>query len=400
VTEVNGATGVPAAKRPERRWLAGLLSGVIVLGVAGAIRIRQRAAPKVEPSIAETPTMDGNVIVVTRDFVERFGLKTAVAREGVLHPVIKVAGTVDFDPRYVAAVGTRLKGLVRSVAHFEGDTVKRGELLATIDSAELGAAQASIVSLRAAEKAARLNLAREEELGARGLTTTRETELASANFEGYRSKLLAAQQQVSALGGSLPAQSGTPVLGVQALRAPLAGTVVERRINPGQSVEAYLSAFRIADLDHLWIELAVFERNLANLHRGDRVELLPLANPSEPIAGEIAHLGEQVDADTRTAIVRVEVDNRKRRLRPGQAVTARIRRGVAGEKAALVPQAAVTYVDGKPTVFVAESELRMVVTPVELGEDDGEEREIEAGVSAGQSVLVEGVFDLKSELFR
>jgi cobalt-zinc-cadmium efflux system membrane fusion protein len=66
----------------------------------------------------------------------------------------------------------------------------------------------------------------------------------------------------------------------------------------------------------------------------------------------------------------------------------------------VVPQSAVTYVDGNPTVFIAETDLRLIVTPVELGESDGHNREVVSGVTPGQRVVVEGVFALKSELFR
>jgi cobalt-zinc-cadmium efflux system membrane fusion protein len=339
--------------------------------------------------------------MLTPRFKERLGLKTVAILQQPLTPVVRVPGTVDFDPRHVAAVGTRLTGLVRGVARFEGDAVKRGDLLGTIDSPELGSAQASVLEFRAQHRAAELNLDRERDLAAQGLTTTREVEQAAATLEEYRSKLNAAEQRVSALGGTIPSKKGGRVIGVHELRAPLDGTVVERHVNAGQSVEGQLTAFRIADLDHLWIELAVFERTLPSIHKGDPVHLSPLTQADDPIAGQVAHVGEQVDPATRTAVVRIEVDNRARKLRPGQAVTATIRTSsAASAPVCVVPQSAITYVDGAPTVFVAETDLRLVATRVEIGNGDGQVREVLSGVSAGQSVVVEGVFALKSELFR
>jgi len=345
--------------------------------------------------------MDGRAIVLTPQFRERLGLKTAPVEQSSLTPVVSVSGTVDFDPRHMAAVGTRLTGLVRSVARFEGDAVKRGELLCTIDSPELGSAQGRVLEYRAQYKAAELNLNREQDLSDRGLSTTRETEVAAATLEEFRSKANAAEQRVSALGGTPPSRKDGRVVGVQELRSPLDGTVVERHVNTGQSVEGQLTAFRIADLDHLWVELAVFERNLTSIHKGDPVQVSPLAKQSDAIAGHVAHVGEQVDPATRTAVVRVEVDNRARKLRPGQAVTAEIEATSAGDgSVCVVPQSAVTYIDGNPTVFIAETDMRLLVTPVELGKSDGHNREIVSGVSAGQVVVVDGVFALKSELYR
>lgn len=401
-TPVHVASDEASPPRARSRWkpiwiVAALLAA---LAIAGAIVVRSRAHPAISAK-TDVPTMDGSAVVLPQGFKERLGLKTAPVRELPLTPVVKVAGTVSFDPRYVAAVGARLKGLVRNVARFEGDLVKRGELLAQIDSPELGAAQANVLVYRAQRHAAELNLKREEDLASRGLTTAREVEVSAATLEEFRSKLVAAEQQVSALAGGEFRENRSGPLGIHELRSPLGGTVVERHLSPGQSVDGDLVAFRVADLDHLWAELAVFERNIGNLHKGDRVELTPLTNAADTIEGQVAYVGEQIDPATRTAAVRVEVDNRSRKLRPGQAVTARIHlSGSNLRPVALVPNGAVTFVDGKPTVFVAETELRLVATPVELGESDGTDQQIVSGLAAGKSVVIEGVFALKSELFR
>jgi cobalt-zinc-cadmium efflux system membrane fusion protein len=376
--------------------LLAVLAGALAVA-AGLLRapLPAREAP------SDVPRVDGRAIVLTPKFRERLGLKTTVVRSVSLTPVVKVAGTVTFDPKFVSAVGARLKGLVRKVYAFEGDRVKRGAILAEIDSAELGSAQASVLALRAQSRAAGLNAKREKDLASRGLTTAREVEESTADQEDYRSRLIAAEQQVSALGGAPVEADYAGIIGIHQLRSPLAGTVVERNVSAGQSVEGHLTVFRVADLDHLWVELAVFERSLGGIRKGDKVDLQPLASPRDALVGQIAHIGEQVDLATRTAAVRVEVDNSARKLRPGQAVTARVH--VSGDSAVavkVVPVSAITYVDGKATVFVAETDLRLITTPVELGESDGTDQEILAGVSAGQVVVTDGVFALKSELFR
>ena len=390
-----------AAPRARRRWpwaVAGVVAvaGSLGLYVAHRLHTRSTTAPS-----AAVPTTDGHAIVLPPQFRERLKLKTETVREVPLSPVIKVSGTVDFDPRAVAAVGTRIKGLVRNVFRFEGDVVKKGDLLAEIDSPELGSAQASVVMYRAQQKAAELNYEREKDLAVRGLTTAREVEQSLATLAEYRSKLVAAEQQVSALGGAAVSEKAARSIGIHELRSPLAGTVVERHVSPGQSVEGHLTAFRVADLDRLWVELAVFERSLNRIKKGDRVEVESLAAQGTPLIGQIAHIGDQVDLATRSTDVRVEVDNRARKLRPGQAVTARIEvASDAPDRGLVVPSSAVTFVDGKPTVFVAETDLRLVVTPVKLGDSDSKNQEILSGLSPGQVVVTEGVFALKSELFR
>jgi cobalt-zinc-cadmium efflux system membrane fusion protein len=388
-----------APTRPAKHWGVFVVTVAVLVGLVALV-----ARPKPEETAgpaADAPRVEGRAVVLPPAMVERLGIETVVVREAPLTPVIKVVGTVTFDPEYVAAVGTRLRGLVRSVARFEGDRVKKGELLADIDSPELGSAQASVLMFRAQLKAAELNHAREKELESRGLTTAREVEESAATLEEYRAKLLAAEQQVSALGGAPVRDRQTGVIGVHQLRSAMEGTVVERHVAAGQSVEGHLTAFRIADLHHLWVELAVFERSLESTRKGDKVELRPLSDHNTTILGQVAYVGDQIDPTTRTAAVRVEIDNREHKLRPGQAVTAKIHSAVdAVGRVAQVPHAAITYVDGKPTVFVLTGNNRFTATPVEVGDSDGEDRQIISGLKVGEHVVVGGVFQLKSELFR
>jgi cobalt-zinc-cadmium efflux system membrane fusion protein len=179
------------------------------------------------------------------------------------------------------------------------------------------------------------------------------------------------------------------------------GTVLERNVAPGQSVLEHLTAFRIANLDHLWVELRVFERSVRRIRQGDAVELQPFGNTADIISGRVAHVGALIDPATRSADVRVEVENRDRKLRAGEAVKAIIRAsGEAIEGATLVPSKAITFIDGKPAVFVVDSPVSVRRVSVELGDADGTQQQVLAGLSPGQEVITTGVFDLKSELFR
>ncbi|UQA58798.1 efflux RND transporter periplasmic adaptor subunit [Polyangium aurulentum] len=394
--EEGRAPGAEQARRPRwTRWAIGAGAAAVAIVVTG-LALRGRGDAEDVPVIkADVPHVVGKAIVFSRAFGERAGLKLEPVRSAPLVPRLRVVGTVDFDPAHVAAVGTRIPGLVRSLHKLEGERVKKGDALAEIESAELGEAQASVAVASAHRKAAALNEKRERELAERGLTTAREHEVATATHEEQRVMLGAARQRVAAMSGS-PAGP----FGVYMLRAPLDGTVVERHIFAGQSVDAHVVAFRVADLDHLWVDLAVFESNLDAIRKGDPVELTRAGAEAEPIPGRVAHVGEVVDPATRTAHVRVAVSNEKRLLRPGQSVTAII--GATGPARTMltVPMTAVTYIDGQPTVFLAEGPDRVVPTPIELGPSDGTSQGVVSGLSEGQLIVSQGVFALKSELYR
>jgi len=386
----------------KARWP---LIGALALGLAGVIALVVHFKAGKEDAKDTAPTSDaprvqGELISYSNAFAERAGIKVAEATRSKLVPVVNAVGTVDFDPAHVAAVGTRLRGMVSRVSMFEGDHVEPGSLLAVIESAELGEAQASVSMLAAEKKAADINLQREQSLSERKLSTLREAELAGVEAQKYQLLLGAARQKVQALsGGGAGKRSGR--LGAYELLSPIKGTIVERSIAPGQSVEGQLVAFRIANVDHLWVELDVFEKNLAKVRVNDRVELIPLANPGEVFEGRVARVGAQIDPDTRSAPLRVEVDNRDRRLRSGQAVNAKIHAsGGSQQEAVLIPSSAVTFVDGKPTLFVQKEPTAVRVAKVELGQTNGQQTEVLTGLNPGDRVVVDGVFALKSELFR
>lgn len=337
--------------------------------------------------------MEGSTIAFSAAFRERAGLTFAKVERAPFKPTVRVVGTVAFNPSFVAAIGTRLRGTVRRTFKYEGDLVTVGEALAEVESAELGEAQASVAQAEAALQAAEFQVRRERDLLEKNLTTAREAELAEAELATKRSALQAAHQRSRAYGGG----GG---FGVYVLRSPLAGHVVERHVSPGQSVDGTVLGYKVADLAHLWIELSVFERDLGAVRVGDDVDVSPLGAAGVKLPGKVAHVGEVINPVSRSTDVRIAVDNPKVHLRPGQAVEAIITSGVAPREALLIPHAGVVYIDGKPTVFVAEGEGRVRATPVRLGASDGTRHEVIEGVEPGQLVASAGVFALKSELFR
>lgn len=376
-------------------WLGALCLGFGIWVAITAYRDPPRAAMQ-----SDLPRVEGDRIVFSDAFASRIGLKLTSVELGPLTPVISVVGTVAFDPQHMAAVGTRLRGLVRTVRKFEGDVVEKGEQLADVESAELGQAQAMVTTLQAQLEAAEFNAKRERELRDKQLSTAREYELAQAELSKSQALLHAAKQRVAALGSSADGR-GIIGLGRHAIRAPISGNVIERHIATGQSVDADLIAFRIANLDRLWVELAVFERSLSHIKLGDTVLISPLANPRQHFDGVIEHIGAQIDPGTRAAEVRIAFDNRERQLRPGQAVTAKINASNGAATNVLsVPSEAITVIDGQPTVFVSNGSNSVSAVPVELGTTNGSRREVLTGLQPGQSVVSGGVFALKSELFR
>ena len=188
-------------------------------------------------------------------------------------------------------------------------------------------------------------------------------------------------------------------LGQLLLRAPVGGKVVSRLVTRGQTVAPTDVLFEVADLSQIWVQLRIFESDIARIHVGDPVEL-SVAGSEEVIAGSIGHIGDVIDLDSRTADVRVEVANSQGLIRPGQSLSAAIHTSGAGGEYLTVPNRALTRVDGRPTVFVATGPTSYDRRTLTCGAADQSDTIVLAGLEAGEQVVVEGVFALKSELFR
>lgn len=369
--------------------------GLSVLSLTACLR--DEADEPLEPE--DVPKLVGPQIRFSERFAKHIGLKTAPVTNARVVPSLSVVGTVTFDPQHVAHVGTRLRGIVREVRHFEGDVVKKNEILATVDSPELGEAQAAVTALKAELEAAQHNVKREGGLVALKLTTLKESEQAWSLFERYRALLRAAEHKVVALAGTQP-NGGQPI-GIHTITSPLEGTVFERRISKGNFIDGDYTAFVVGTLDRVWVELSVFEQAVQRIRIGDEVELRPLGSRGKPLRGQVARDVHIVQAPTRSAPIRVQVDNRERLLRPGQAVDASIKTSASAEPPGpVVPTSCVIYIDGKPAVFVVDAPDAVHVSRIELGAADGQQVAVKSGLAVGEQVVVEGTFELKSELYR
>lgn len=384
-----------SANSPLFSRLLALLSVFLLLFVGACSD--SEASPADKPAAApELPYFEDGVVRLPAAFAERIGLKTQVATVTDIAPVVYVTGVLEFDEQLIAAVGSRISGRVKEVRVIEGTKVKPGDTLATMESAELGKAQAEIFSVKARAQYAGTDEARKKKLLEEGIASQRSLELASQESLITGAELRAAKQRVQALGGS---DSGK-ALGVMALTSPIAGDVVKVHVFRGQAVEPSYTAFTIADRSSLWVRLSVFEGEVGNVRVGDTVELSAQVSADEVLTGKVTFISTVLDPVTRSAEVRVIVPNESGRLRVGQAVNARIRPSAAGKRALAVPRTTVVQVDGKPTVFVAIDATGVVPRPVELGVQGADLVEITSGIAEGDKIVTEGVFALKSELFR
>ncbi len=335
---------------------------------------------------------------------EKNPVKVAAAELSKIAGDIQVVGTVAFHEDHYAVVGPLVAGRISRLLAGVGDVVRRGQVIAELESAEVGQARADLIAAQARYVAADANLRRENDLAEKKISSSRERELAQAQWATEQAGVRAATMRLRAIGLSAADidDLGRPDLGGGVrIRSPLGGTIIERKVTLGQAVERATDAFKIADTSHVWVTLDLYEKDLFRVHVGQEVEMWTESRPGESFRGRVAFIVPEIDQATRTAKVRLEFSNPKGVLQAGQLVTARILADPKHETAEVlaVPRSAVEQVEGKTVVFVETKEgfeRRNVLT----GTSGGERIEIRQGLALGERVAVEGAFLLKSELLR
>ncbi len=334
------ALSLPPSLRPGQRPATRAHAALVAAGLLVAALVYARLRGESELGSPDALSVQGQTLSYSATFAAREGIRTIEVKESSFSPIFSAAGKATLDPRDVASIDANALGTVRRVLKYEGDSVKPGDALAEIGSPALARLQAATLLL------------------------TRE------------------------------APGGAP-LGVSIVRSPLEGTVIERRIVTGQSVNGERVVFVVANLDRLLLEVPVDARQAGVLGVGDRVELIRESTGAS-IDGRVAQLSAGTDGSGSPFIARVAVDNRGRHLRPGQTVTARLYAS-GGARGLVIPNRAVAWIAGHPAVFVTTGHNSVSASPVTLGGCNGDQTEVSVGLAAGQHIVSDGVGVLKDE---
>ncbi|BAR62795.1 cobalt-zinc-cadmium efflux system membrane fusion protein [Bradyrhizobium diazoefficiens] len=185
-------------------------------------------------------------------------------------------------------------------------------------------------------------------------------------------------------------------LTVYELKAPIAGTIIERQISLGEYASEQKPAFVVADLSSIWVDLSIYRQDLRRVRLNDEVLIDPDDGRGE-IKGAISYMAPIGSSETQTALARVVLPNPDGRLRPGLFVTARLILA-ARNVAVAVRRSAIQTLENKTIVFVREDGDKIEARPVELGDPDPKFVEIRAGLLAGERYVAENSFVVKAEM--
>jgi cobalt-zinc-cadmium efflux system membrane fusion protein len=330
-------------------------------------------------------------IELSAEQITAAGIQLTEAKAQNISLGLPFPGEVRFDEDRTAHVVPRVPGVVESVAVNLGQTVKKGQLLAVIASQQISDQRSEQAAAQRRLALARTTYEREKKLWQDKISAEQDFLQARQALQEAEIAVSNARQKISVLSGSVVATGGNRY----ELRAPFDGVVVEKHLTPGEVVDESTAAFTLSDLSRVWVTFGVSPKDLNKVQVGKAVTVSAPELNAE-VVGSVAYVGSLLGEQTRTATVRVTLENPQGSWRPGLFVTALVATDSREAKVA-VPETAIQTVEDKPTVFVRTDD-GFEARPVELGSRAAGQVEITQGLEPGVQVASAGSFVLKSEL--
>jgi len=386
------------------RYLIGLLAlsgAVLVSGCS-----KKTATPKESGEASEGAHEDESgdheklpsKVRLTDKVIRDAGIKTAPVTIKSLPVTVDLTGEVIADPDRSAHITARVPGRVAEVRFKDGDRVQAGVVLVVLESTDLTRTRAELRAASARAQAAQQNARRLEALDRSGLAAGQEVAAARAEADALVAEAAAAQRTLSLAG----TQGDDPTVARLEVRAPISGVILSRDAVRGQTVETGHVLAKLADLEVAYFVGRLFEKNLARVRVGERAEVRLNAYPGEVFLGTVERIGQQLDPAARTVVARIAIKNREDRLKVGLFGKARVTTSEASAQAPqlVVPLGAAVRIAEQEVVFVRQADGHFEVHPVKLGRSADGQVEVISGLRAGEQVVSEGTFTLKSMVLK
>lgn len=403
-------------------WPALAAGGVLLLAAGAGIgyvavrrappsdAVQTTAAGAVQPSVEApsssmplAPSAASEVVItLTPEAIRRAGIVLAPVVAGRDESTLRLPGVVQPNAYKQVVITPAAAGRVTRVLVELGQAVRRGQPLVEIFSPELSEAETRFVSARAELEAHERELQRTEKLVEIGSASRQELERLHAEHtakvtavESSRSRLEFLGLSPSAIAGLGPGQK---VGALTTVFAPMAGVVTERAANAGLNVDTTAKLLTIVDLSTVWVLADLYEKDFSQVHVGASAGVTAKAFQDTTLHGKVSYIDPQLNPETRTAKLRVEVPNAKEELRFGMFADVSID-GAGQGAAAMIPRAAVQNVGDRSVVYVADPKQagRFLEREVRLGDPAGSDIAVLNGLRPGDYVVADGSFHVRAE---
>jgi len=338
---------------------------------------------------------EGEIQLTSQQMVEQ-GLKVAVASTGLVEKLTTLPGKLVVNTDQQAQISPNFSGYVEQVNVALGQSVQKGQTLAVLIVPELIDQQANLRMAQVNLDLARKDYQREQQLWSQGISAKQDYQRAENAYRQAQITVQSSQARLNALGAS--GNNNGRFL----IKAPISGVISKKDIVVGENVQLADQLFVIENLKDLWLEFNLPNTSNIQLQVGQILNFKTNGS-DQNYQAKVQTLNPEADLQTGRLQVRAKVTTQADVLRPNVLVNVFVTDAQA-KTALRVQKKALQQVEGKPVVFVIESEEKGLVhlkaQPIEVGvsSQDGQWLEVISGLTEGQKYIADGSFLLKSEL--
>ena len=316
-------------------------------------------------------------------------------RQTTWSSAVRATGTVDWDNDRTTQAITQVSGPITRIVADTGTRVKAGDPLLYVASADIANAVSAYRKAKNRSDLAQRTLDRSKDLLDHKALSQRDYESAQADFNDAATDLQASLQALRIFGVSQAdiadaERQNVPIRPDLVMHAPLSGTVVQKMVLPGQFVQAgTTAAFVITDTSSVWVQGHVYDKDLATVHVGDKVDVRNSSFPGV-FRGVVSYIGDILDPATRTTPVRIVTQNPDGLLKKDLFVDVVIH-DQAMRDTLVVPTTAVLYDEQNfPFVYVQVEPGKFAQRLVTIGAQQGGDTQLLDGAKAGEPVVSQG----------
>ena len=336
-------------------------------------------------------------IIITPDIQKQ--IKTEAVRYQDIGETLMIPGRLETQNRRLSKIGSPITGRVSDLYVSLGDIVKKGQVLARINSIELTQTQLTLIKssqliglkTKAVERA-KLLFEADVISKAEMLRIENELEAVKADYRASRDQLLVLGMSEKAVE---KLETSGQINSFADIRSLFDGIIISRAINVGQIVNPQDNLFHIADLSKLWAVANIPEQQASFIQKDEVVSIEIPALDNKQIEAKIVFEDSIVDPQTRTVMVRAELDNLGLIFKPDMLTSMYIRSKKTSKLA--IPVSSVVRENDRKYVLVQNTPKTFRLREVELGSRDGNLFSIISGLSEGETVVTDGAFHLNSE---
>jgi len=366
---------------------------IIILMSAILASCGHKAAEKEAEKIAKEAPIS-TIVELSPEQYKTLGISLVKGQNKKMKATISLNGSLNMPPQYMVSLNAPFGGFIKTLQVQEGTPVRQGQLLAFIQNPEYIQLQQDYLENKSQLSYLEAEFKRQEELAKEQVNSQKALQKAKAELDLNKAKLTGQKAKLQMLGIDVQKLEAGEISSGVALNSPINGYVTAVKTNLGAYIGNTDVILEMMDAQHLYAELAVYEKDLAKMQTGQKVNLT-LVGEKQPRRGTIQLIGRKVN-DDRTLHVYCKFDQIDASLRPGMFLKAAVE--VSDYEALSVPESTVVGFNGKNYVFVANAARQFEMKEVQTGIRFDGHIEILSGIEPDKQVVDKGAFQLLATL--